>query len=136
MSWFVDASVVVAITGREPDWEAYATRLDEEAIRFWSPLSRWESIVGSRSRLQTDLVAATRVVDEVASLNGFDMIPIGEHEGKIAIDAWRRYGKGSGHRAQLNMGDCFAYACAVTNRARLLFKGDDFLHTDLAEGRA
>jgi ribonuclease VapC len=42
-----------------------------------------------------------------------------------------RYGKGR-HPARLNMGDCFAYACAKTNDARLLYKGDDFSHTDLA----
>jgi len=50
---------------------------------------------------------------------------------ELALDAYARYGKGR-HRAALNMGDCFAYACAKANRAKLLYKGDDFVHTDLA----
>ena len=49
----------------------------------------------------------------------------------IALDAYQTYGKGR-HPAGLNMGDCFAYACAKVNDARLLYKGDDFARTDLA----
>ncbi|MFX7988757.1 type II toxin-antitoxin system VapC family toxin, partial [Acinetobacter baumannii] len=59
-------------------------------------------------------------------------VPIGEAEATIAVEAQQRYGKASGHPAQLNMGDCFAYACARTNKARLLYKGSDFAHTDMA----
>jgi ribonuclease VapC len=47
--------------------------------------------------------------------------------------AYAKFGKGR-HAAALNMGDCFAYACAKANRARLLFKGDDFAKTDIATG--
>ena len=49
----------------------------------------------------------------------------------MALDAFQRFGKGH-HPASLNMGDCFAYACAKTNSARLLYKGNDFANTDLA----
>ena len=56
---------------------------------------------------------------------------IGEQELEIATDAYAQYGKGR-HPAALNMGDCFAYACAKANRASLLFKGDDFAKTDIA----
>ena len=49
----------------------------------------------------------------------------------LARDAWRLFGKGSGHRAQLNFGDCMAYALAKARGEPLLFKGDDFLHTDI-----
>lgn len=62
---------------------------------------------------------------------GLDVVPIGAAETEEALDAHDRYGKGR-HRARLNMGDCFAYACAKTNGAELLYKGDDFVHTDLA----
>ena len=48
-----------------------------------------------------------------------------------AIDAFSRYGKGLGHKAGLNFGDCLAYAVARTHAAPLLFKGDDFVHTDI-----
>ena len=52
-------------------------------------------------------------------------------EAGAALDAFSRYGKGRGHPAQLNMGDCFAYAVAKTYRTALLFKGDDFSKTDI-----
>jgi ribonuclease VapC len=56
---------------------------------------------------------------------------IGERELRLAIEAHSRYGKGR-HPAALNLGDCFAYACAKANGARLLYVGDDFAKTDLA----
>lgn len=55
-------------------------------------------------------------------------------DGETALEAFARYGKGQGHPAQLNMGDCFAYAVARNLRTMLLFKGDDFSRTDLAQG--
>ena len=130
MSWFVDASVMVALAARESDWTHLVDRLDEENEQLWSPVSRWESIVGARRRLESSVDHATRVVDQIAE--PFRLVAIGSAEADAALDAHRRYGKGSGHTAKLNMGDCFAYACARTNGARLLYKGDDFVHTDLA----
>jgi len=59
------------------------------------------------------------------------LVAIHLDEMHIALDAYREFGKGR-HPARLNMGDCFAYACAKTNNARLLYKGDDFAQTDLA----
>jgi ribonuclease VapC len=63
---------------------------------------------------------------------GIEILPITEEIGHLAIDAFDRYGKGRGHPAQLNMGDCFAYACAKAHGLRLLYKGADFSRTDLA----
>ena len=67
-----------------------------------------------------------RFVDEI----GLRLVPIGQPECDAAAEAYRRYGKGR-HSAALNMGDCFAYACAKANEARLLYIGDDFSRTDL-----
>lgn len=72
------------------------------------------------------------MVTEFAAYQQFQLVAIGEKETEIAIQAAIDFGKGSGHPAKLNMGDCFAYACAKTNHARLLYKGDDFARTDLA----
>ena len=58
--------------------------------------------------------------------------PVTAEQAKIARDAYRDFGKGSGHPARLNFGDCFAYALAFSTGEPLLFKGDDFSHTDLA----
>jgi len=63
---------------------------------------------------------------------GFVLVPISDAEADVSLAAYERFGKASGHPARLNMGDCFAYACAKTNNAKLLYKGDDFKHTDLA----
>jgi ribonuclease VapC len=64
-------------------------------------------------------------------LNDLRFVSIGEREFDLATQAYADFGKGR-HPAALNMGDCFAYACAKANRATLLFKGDDFTKTDIA----
>ncbi|MBN8839518.1 MAG: type II toxin-antitoxin system VapC family toxin [Sphingomonadales bacterium] len=132
MSWFVDASIVVAIVGREAGWEAQADRLDSDSPRYWSAVARWESIAGLRKRIASDADTAREMVDAFAAMNGFELVAIGSSENSLAFDAYRAYGKASGHPAQLNMGDCFAYAGAKANGARLLYQGNDFVHTDLA----
>ena len=60
----------------------------------------------------------------------FRFVAIGEKEFELAADAYAQFGKGR-HPAALNMGDCFAYACAKSNQAALLYKGADFAETDL-----
>ena len=72
------------------------------------------------------------LVDELLQKAGAREIHITESIGKAARDASAVYGKLTGHPAKLNMGDCFAYACAKAYRVPLLYKGDDFAHTDLA----
>jgi ribonuclease VapC len=54
-----------------------------------------------------------------------------EPQARIAREAYRDFGKGSGHPAKLNFGDCFAYALAKFTDEPLLFKGADFTHTDV-----
>ncbi len=61
--------------------------------------------------------------------------PVTRDQARIARDAYRDFGKGSGHKAGLNFGDCFAYALAKTTGEALLFKGDDFGHTDITPAR-
>ena len=59
-------------------------------------------------------------------------VPITEDIAHGAVTAFERYGKGRKHRASLNFGDCLSYACAKAHGAKLLFKGEDFAHTDVA----
>ena len=61
--------------------------------------------------------------------------PVTEAQARIAREAYRDFGRGSGHPARLNFGDCFAYALAKAMNEPLLFKGDDFTHTDLTPAR-
>ncbi len=63
---------------------------------------------------------------------GFDVVSVTPKQADIAIGAFRRFGKGR-HRAGLNIGDCFSYALAIATDHPLLFKGDDFTHTDVKQ---
>ena len=132
MIWFIDASIIVAILGREDDWQAQSDRVDAATTKLWSAITQWESVAALKVRLAQPIEAVQTIFEDFQALNQIDMVAIGADETARAIDAHRRYGKGSGSRAKLNMGDCFAYACAKTSGARLLYKGDDFTHTDLA----
>jgi ribonuclease VapC len=73
----------------------------------------------------------SRTLDDFTRDAGISIEPVTETQARIARDAYRDYGKGSGHPAQLNFGDCFAYALARATGEPLLFKGDDFIHTDI-----
>lgn len=131
MNIFVDASAWVAIINREADAFELEKVFGAARQRLYSAMSLWETIraIGNLRRVPIDVAAL-----EVQSfIEEFDMqlITIGEAEALAAIHAHARYGKGH-HPARLNMGDCFAYACARTHDARLLYKGDDFSQTDLA----
>jgi len=77
-----------------------------------------------------DPVASRRFDDLVREAN-LIVEPVTEAQARIARDAYRDFGKGSGHPAKLNLGDCFAYALAKVMGEPLLFKGDDFVHTDI-----
>ncbi len=131
MNVFVDASAWVAIIIKEPDAFELEKVFGAAAHRFYSAVSLWET-TRAISKLR-DVAIAIAALEVRLFITDFDMTPvvIGERETQAAIEAHARYGKGV-HPARLNMGDCFAYACAKTNDARLLYKGDDFSQTDLA----
>lgn len=65
------------------------------------------------------------------SKRGLTIVPFDAAMFDAAIDAFARFGKGRGHPAKLNFGDCLSYAVARTHMVPLLFKGNDFIHTDL-----
>ena len=74
---------------------------------------------------------ASRRFDELIKEAQIIIEPVTELQARIARDAYRDFGKGSGHPAKLNFGDCFAYALAKSTGEPLLFKGDEFAHTDI-----
>ncbi|MEP9402234.1 type II toxin-antitoxin system VapC family toxin [Sphingomonas sp. VNH70] len=131
MTLFVDASALIAVIAQEPGHDGFIDAIAEDADPLWSPMVCWEAIVSLRKAPGYGLERAWREVEAFATARPFRLVPIGEDERRIALDAYHRYGKGR-HEASLNMGDCFAYACARTNDARLLYKGDDFARTDIA----
>lgn len=131
MTTFVDASVIVAILNDEDDMLAQTARLGNSDDPMTSPIAFWEATVAVAKRRYEGLELASGRVQNLLAAADVRMVSIGVAEMRAAIDAYADFGKGR-HDAALNMGDCFAYACAKTNGAKLLYKGDDFSKTDLA----
>lgn len=131
MTLFIDASALVSVLLGENDGAAFAAEIEADADPLWSAMSCWETVAALQRSRGFDVARARFEVEHAAADRPFRLVSIGEAELAAALDAYQRYGKGR-HRARLNMGDCFAYACARTNGARLLYKGDDFVHTDMA----
>ena len=127
---FVDASALIAIISEEADAGELADRLEAQRLRLCSALSVWETVAGLVHSHTFSVPAARTHVRRFLDAGKFQFVGIGEREFDIAADAYAQYGKGR-HPAALNMGDCYAYACAKANRAVLLFKGNDFSKTDI-----
>ena len=124
----VDTSALVAILDGEPDAAQYAAALDASPVNRISAGTYLEaSIVIGRAR---DPLVSRRL-DEFLTEGAIVVEPVTENQARIARDAYRDFGKGSGHAAGLNFGDCFAYALARELGEPLLFKGDAFRHTDI-----
>lgn len=141
---FLDASVLVAIFNREPDGEALERRVAAAEGRIYvSPIVMYEATLAvarvawaqdrdqglSRSEVIARSGAALAAyLDAIGAVE----IQIDAAIGRGAIAVAATYGKAIGHKADLNMGDCFSYACAKSLDLPLLYKGNDFALTDLA----
>ena len=130
MTIFVDASAMIAMMVGEGDADELADLLGADGQRLCSAVSVWETIAGLCRTYVFSIPSARTVAQSFIELNDLKLASIGERELELATQAYAEFGKGR-HPAALNMGDCFAYACAKANRARLLFKGDDFTKTDI-----
>ena len=128
---FVDASAIVAILTREPEADALADLLDDALSPITSPIAIFEATLGICRKRQASVEQATEEVREFLDLAGVRAVSITDQEAHTALTAFSTYGKGRGHPAQLNLGDCFAYAMAKNHRIALLFKGEDFDKTDI-----
>jgi ribonuclease VapC len=125
----VDSSALLAILRAEPDAPTYAQAIESAVTRRISAANYLEAAVvidGSRDPI------ASRRFDDLLREADFVIEAVAEEQVKIAREAYRDFGKGSGHAAQLNFGDCFAYALAKHSGEPLLFKGNDFIHTDIS----
>jgi ribonuclease VapC len=98
---------------------------------FTSRLSIWKAKIAISRFWGIMMDMANDDMDAFLNGRGAEIAQIGDREAALALDAHRHFGM-ERHQARLNMGDCFSYACAKANSARLLYKGDDFSHTDLA----
>ncbi len=124
----VDTSVIIAILRQEVGFDRYlnaiATARPSLSISAASLLEA--GVVTNRA---DDAQLREQLKDLISSFS-IDVIPFDEGQAWRAIEAHQSFGKGSGHPAQLNFGDCFAYALAKDRGEPLLFKGNDFAQTD------
>lgn len=124
----VDSSAVVAIVRGEPEAADFTGILDSEANAIMSAVSLLEtSMVVMGRRAEAD---PRRIALLLASL-GIETVEVTVEQAHLAVEAFQRYGKGR-HPARLNLADCFGYALAKSRNLPLLFKGADFLQTDIA----
>jgi ribonuclease VapC len=124
----IDTSALIAILRAEPDASRYAGAIEAAGTRWLSAANFVEAtavIDASRDPI------ASRKFDDLLTEAEISIVAVTEDQAQIAREAYRDFGRGSGHPARLNLGDCFAYALAKAHGQPLLFKGDDFGHTDL-----
>lgn len=124
----VDTSAIVAILRNEPDGGRYGAALAQAVKPLMSAGTYLETaIVVDANR---DPVLSGRLED-LLTVTRVKVEPVTKQHADIARQAYRNFGKGSGHPAGLNFGDCFAYALARATGQALLYKGNDFTHTDI-----
>jgi ribonuclease VapC len=124
----IDSSAMIAILRGEADATSYANAIANAKARRLSAASYVQTaavIDSSRDPI------ASRRFDDLLREAGIEIEPVTEAQARIARFAYRDFGRGSKHPARLNFGDCFAYALAKSLNEPLLFKGDDFNHTDI-----
>lgn len=124
----VDSSALLAILYREPDHRFYIEALTDSA-RVCLSAANW--VEASICVDRAGGAPLTHHFDELLNRAGIEMVPVTEAQARLAREAYRMFGKGNGHPAQLNFGDCFSYALAKLQDDPLLFKGQDFIHTDV-----
>lgn len=127
----VDSSALIAILKDEP-----------EAVEFTELILSGTSRISAANWLEAAMVAdgspnpdSGTHFDAIVESAGLVIEPVTDRQVRSARHAFRRYGKGSGSKARLDFGDCLAYALAATSGEPLLFKGDDFGHTDIVPAR-
>ena len=131
MKLFMDASALVAILNTEAGFERYSDQANEAEILLTSAVARWETVRAMTRENKHTIASAGLALQHLLDLFEVETVPIDDSVAALAIEAHSQYGKGN-HDARLNMGDCFAYACAKANDAKLLYQGDDFALTDMA----
>ncbi|MEB3982505.1 type II toxin-antitoxin system VapC family toxin [Mycobacterium sp. 663a-19] len=121
-----DTSAIIAILAEEDDAAVYGRAIAGADVRRLSAASYLEC--GIILDAQRDPIIS-RALDELIEEAEFVVEPVTERQARLAREAYADFGKGSGHPAGLNFGDCLSYALALDLREPLLWKGDDFGHT-------
>ncbi|KPF60051.1 hypothetical protein IP88_16000 [alpha proteobacterium AAP81b] len=121
----VDSSALLAIILAEPEEEAFSLAIYAAARPQMSAASYLEVAL----KLDSGATGLDPVLDAALANLDIELVPVSIEQGRLAREANVRFGRES--RAKLNFGDCLAYALAKATRSPLLFKGNDFMHTDI-----
>ena len=124
----VDSSALVAIVRREPEADVFTRIIGETTSPSMSVAGFLETAIVIDSHRDP---VSSRELDRFCKDANMQFVPVDERQMQIARQAYRDFGKASGHPARLNFGDCFAYALAKALDEPLLYKGTDFSHTDV-----
>jgi ribonuclease VapC len=129
----IDSSALIALLLGEPESTEFVTSIAASTTRLTSASSYLETAIVMINRSGPD---APEKVDRLLADLSIDIFPFTQDQAVLAITAYGRYGRGSGHPAGLNFGDCFTYALAKLTEEPVLFKGSDFSRTDLVSAVA
>lgn len=128
----VDTSAMVAILLGEPERDSFLDLIEASDQVFLSAASYVElAIIVDR---RGDALLSRRL-DELLEALRIEIVDLDAHQAREARRAYAEYGRGSGSPARLNLGDCFTYGLTTTRGQPLLYKGDDFVHTDIESAR-
>jgi ribonuclease VapC len=125
----VDSSAIAAILFGESEAPAFLRALASTEAKHMSAVGHLESAIVAEARKGE---AGAKAYANLLAQAGVEVVAFDASQAEVALDAWRRYGKGR-HPAALNFGDCAAYALAAVGNEALLFKGEGFSKTDIAE---
>jgi ribonuclease VapC len=128
---FIDTSVIVALLANEPDAASFADRIADAKTKLTSGLVVLEASMRLGTLLDIDPIIVETRIQSLLDEAGITVVTINGGVAKKAVAAFSRFGQGRDHPAQLNLADCMSYACAEAYRVPLLFKGNDFSHTDI-----
>ena len=123
----IDTSALVAMLTDELEAELFEARVADDPVRTMSTASYLEIAIVIESRFGE---SGGRELDLWLHRASVSLVAVDADQAEVARAAYRKYGKGR-HRAGLNYGDCFSYALAKVSGQPLLFRGDDFGHTDI-----
>ncbi len=121
----------MAILGLEPEADALTDSIVQSPSTATSAIAIFEAALAIARQNRSTVEEAEQDVRDFINAARIEILSVTDADATRALAAFSRYGKGRGHPAQLNMGDCFAYALAKGRNASLLFKGQDFGHTDV-----
>jgi ribonuclease VapC len=128
----IDTSALIAILQNEPERAEFAALIARAERRLVSAVTLLEAGMVARSRRGE---AGLTALDDIVSDAELEVVPFDDQQRQLAIAAFNQYGKGIHPSARLNLGDCAVYALAKGMNAPLLFKGNDFIATDLVAAR-